>query len=194
VTLKKAAVKIIEFFTSHEFEGIPFEVVRRRVKYSRVEFKTGGLRVIVPRGINPFQVLNDNREVILKRHYRLQTQMETAQDITMMEWSVMDFQIIVTRYLHTYSAQLNVAARGIKFRKMKRRWGSCRHDGVITLNSFLRFLPETLIAYVVYHELTHLVVHGHNRDFKRVIVQEFPNYRLLDKELNLYGLKLFTRE
>ncbi|MCP5102994.1 MAG: M48 family peptidase, partial [bacterium] len=31
-----------------EFEGIPYEVIRRRVKYARVEFKHSHLRVIVP--------------------------------------------------------------------------------------------------------------------------------------------------
>ena len=81
---------------------------------------------------------------------------------------------------------------GIKFRKMKRRWGSCRSDGIITFNSFLQFVPEHLIAYIIFHELAHLIVKGHNRKFKAIIAREFPNYRQLDKELNLYGLKLLS--
>ncbi len=188
----KSADKRVEAFIISEFEGIPFDVVRRRVKYSRVEFKTGGLRVIVPRGINPMRVLEDNREVILKKHYRLMTQLETARDIPMVEWSPMAFQELVLHYVRHYSRQLRVQAGGIKFRKMKRRWGSCKNDGTITLNSYLQFIPEHLIAYIVYHELTHLLVRGHNRDFKRVIAHEFPHYRLLDKELNLYGLRLLN--
>jgi predicted metal-dependent hydrolase len=88
--------------------------------------------------------------------------------------------------------QLNVKISQVKFRKMKRRWGSCRTDGIITLNVFLQFVPEHLIAYIVYHELAHLIVKGHNRKFKTIIAREFPNYRQLDKELNLYGLKLLS--
>jgi predicted metal-dependent hydrolase len=175
-----------------KFEGIPFEVVRRRVKYSRVEFKGGGLRVVVPRGIDPRRVLSDNRDAILKKHHKLMDQIEIAGDLELTEWSKNQFADIVEHYVTQYARALMVETRLIKFRKMKRRWGSCRTDGVITLNIYLRFVPEHLIAYIIYHEIAHLVVRGHNREFKRIITQEFPNYKLLDKELNLYGLRLLS--
>ncbi|MCP5045937.1 MAG: M48 family metallopeptidase [bacterium] len=175
-----------------EFEGIPAEVVYRRVKYSRVEFKGGGLRVIVPRGIDPMKVLEDNREAILRKHRRLQDQIRTAREMPMVEWTVERFGGIVDHYMVVYSRQLGVEAKLVKFRKMRRRWGSCRNDGMITLNIYLQFVPEHLIAYIVYHELAHLIIRGHNKEFKRIISNEFPNYRQLDKELNLYGLKLLS--
>lgn len=177
---------------SYEFEGIPFEVVRRRVKYSRVEFKAAGLRVVVPRGINPFQILEENKKSILKRYYKLIQQTEIARKIPMTDWTEQEFNDIISRYVERYSRQLDVKTSTIKFRKMKRRWGSCRSDGTITLNIFLQFVPEHLIAYIIYHELAHLQVRGHNRRFKAIIAREFPDYRQLDKELNLYGLKLLS--
>jgi len=177
-----------------EFEGIAVEVVHRRVKYSRVEFKAvpGRLRVIVPRGINPFRVLEDNKTSILKKYRRLMEQMETARKIPMTDWTGEEFKAIISRYLEHYSRQLKVKISRVKLRKMKRRWGSCRTDGTITLNLFLQFVPEHLIAYIIYHELAHLIVKGHNRKFKTIIAREFPDYRQLDKELNLYGLKLLS--
>jgi predicted metal-dependent hydrolase len=175
-----------------EFEGIPFEVVRRRVKYSRVEFKTAGLRVVVPRGVNPLQILEDNKKSIVKKYYKLIQQRETARKIPMTDWTEEEFSTIISKYLERYSRQLKVKPPAIKFRKMKRRWGSCRSDGIITLNVFLQFVPEHLIAYIIYHELAHLIVRGHNKKFKTIIANEFANYRQLDKELNLYGLKLLS--
>ena len=175
-----------------EFEGIPFEVVRRRVRYSRVEFKTAGLRVVVPRGVNPLQILEDNKKSIVKKYHKLIQQRETARKIPMTDWTEEEFSTIISKYLELYSRQLKVKPPTIKFRKMKRRWGSCRSDGIITLNVFLQFVPEHLIAYIIYHELAHLIVRGHNKKFKAIIANEFPNYRQLDKELNLYGLKLLS--
>lgn len=175
-----------------EFEGIPFEVVHRRVRYSRVEFKTAGLRVVVPRGINPLQILEDNKESIVKKYHKLIQQRETARKIPMIDWTGEEFSRIISRYLDRYSRQLNVKPPTIRFRKMKRRWGSCRSDGVITLNVFLQFVPEHLIGYIIYHELAHILVRGHNRKFKALIAREFPHYRQFDKELNLYGLKLLS--
>jgi predicted metal-dependent hydrolase len=175
-----------------EFEGIPFEVVRRRVRYSRVEFKSAGLRVVVPRGIDPLQILEDNKKSIVKKYHKLIQQRETARKIPMTDWTVEEFSRLISGYLHRYSGQLKVKPPNIKFRKMKRRWGSCRSDGIITLNVFLQFVPEHLIAYIIYHELAHILVRGHNRKFKALIAKEFPYYRQLDKELNLYGLKLLS--
>jgi predicted metal-dependent hydrolase len=177
-----------------EFEGIPLEVIHRRVKYPRVEFKAipGRLRVIVPPGINPLRVLEDNKTSILKKYRRLMRQIETARKIPMTDWTEKEFTDIISRYVERYSRQLKVKISQIKLRKMKRRWGSCRNDGIITLNIFLQFVPEHLIAYIIYHELAHLIVKGHNRKFKTIIAREFPNYRQLDKELNLYGLKLLS--
>jgi predicted metal-dependent hydrolase len=177
---------------SMEFEGIPFEVIRRRVRYSRVEFKAAGLRVVVPKGIDPFRILEDNKQSILKKYQKLIRQMETARKIPMTDWTEGEFNRIVSGYVDQYSRQLKVKAKVIKFRKMKRRWGSCRNDGVITLNSFLQFVPRHLIAYIIYHELAHLLIRGHNRKFKNIIAEEFPHYRQLDKELNLFALKLMS--
>ncbi|HLP48559.1 MAG TPA: M48 family metallopeptidase, partial [Candidatus Kapabacteria bacterium] len=149
-------------------------------------------RVIVPRGIDPLRVLQENKISILKKYHKLISQVETARDKTLIKWPAAQFEAIVASYVDRYSRQLQVRAKEIKFRKMRRRWGSCRSDGIITFNRYLQFVPEKLIAYIVYHELTHLIVRGHNQRFKKVIALEFPNYRVLDKELNLYGLKLLT--
>ena len=178
--------------TVQEFEGIPFEVVRRRVRYSRVEFKSVGLRVIVPRGVNPYSVLEQNRKSILNKYTKVMRQREIARKIPMTDWSAEEFREILTRYFEHYSKVLSVRPKKIKFRKMTRRWGSCRSDGTITLNVYLQFVPEHLIAYIIYHELAHFIVRGHNARFKALIAREFPHYRQLDKELNLYGVKLLS--
>lgn len=175
-----------------EFEGIPYEVVRRRVKYPRVEFKNGHLRVIVPRSISPGRILEDNRASILRKYNRLMEQIDAASRLQAVNWGEDQFHAIISRSLEHYSRQLRVEPKQIKFRKMKRRWGSCRSDGVITFNVFLQFVPEHLIAYIVYHELTHLIIRGHSRRFKAIIYAEFPNHRQLDSQLNLYGLKLLS--
>lgn len=173
-----------------EFEGITFQVFQRHVKYARVEFKPSGLRVIVPRIIDPLAVLKENRQSILKKYQKMLNQLEAAQQIPQVDRDAEEFQTFATQYIDYYSKKLDVEISKIKFRKMKRRWGSCRSDGVITLNSLLQFIPDHLVVYIIHHELTHLIIRGHNKRFRNFIAEEFPNYRQLDKELNLYGLKL----
>ena len=46
------------------------------------------------------------------------------------------------------------------------RWGSCTPaDGSIRLSDRLRGMPSYVVDYVILHELAHLLVAGHNRDF-----------------------------
>jgi len=54
------------------------------------------------------------------------------------------------------------------------RWGSCSiDDGSIRLSRRLQGMPAWVIDYVLVHELAHLVVPGHGRDFWR-LVERYP--------------------
>ncbi|MCK5058058.1 MAG: M48 family metallopeptidase [Candidatus Aminicenantes bacterium] len=173
-----------------EFQGVLFNVSRRKVKYPRIEFKSTGPVLIIPKKIDPVSVLQENKKSILKKCSMIEAQVEAARELRVVKRSETEFNDMITLYIEKYSQVLKVRQKGIKFRKMKRRWGSCRNTGVITLNKYLRFVPETLLAYIVFHELVHLKIRGHNRKFKAVIAGQFPDYRVLDKELSLYGFRL----
>jgi hypothetical protein len=46
------------------------------------------------------------------------------------------------------------------------RWGSCTPaDGTIRISDRVRAMPTYVVDYVVLHELTHLLVHGHGEEF-----------------------------
>ena len=175
-----------------EFEGIRIDVMRRRVKYSRIEFKPWGLIVIVPSHIDPHDVLEKNKDSVLKKFRKLERDFENSKKMELSQRSETDFKRMVQTYIKIHSQQLRVRIITLKFRNMKRRWGSCRSNGVIILNRFLQFLPDRLISYVIFHELIHLIIPKHNRNFKRMVSSRFENHRELEKELNLYGLKLLS--
>jgi predicted metal-dependent hydrolase len=75
--------------------------------------------------------------------------------------------------------------RGFTIRKMRRRWGSCRSDGFITLNQYLLWTPDVCIKAVVAHELAHVVHLDHSSDFHTLARQLMPEYddanELLDR-------------
>ena len=54
------------------------------------------------------------------------------------------------------------------------RWGSCTPaDGTIRISSRLAKEPGWVLDYVIVHELAHLAVPGHNRDFW-ALVSRYP--------------------
>lgn len=68
-------------------------------------------------------------------------------------------------------------------RKMKTRWGTCRTNGRIMLNSELIKKRQELIDSVILHELCHLRHHNHGKEFYALLEKIMPEYRALKKEL-----------
>lgn len=71
----------------------------------------------------------------------------------------------------------------LKIRKMKKRWGSCRTNGNISLNLLLVKAPKRCIDYVIIHELCHLTHKKHGKAFYALLSQKCPDYRKLKEKL-----------
>lgn len=70
------------------------------------------------------------------------------------------------------------------------RWGSCSAKSGIRLNWRLIHLPESLIDYVIAHEVAHLVEMNHSRRFWAVVEELFPDWRHCRDELKRQGASL----
>lgn len=82
-----------------------------------------------------------------------------------------------------FSKLMGLSYSELKFRKMKRRWGSCTSKGVITLNKELLRLEQELVDYVVVHELAHLKHMNHSKMFHNCVTSYLPDARKREKEL-----------
>ena len=78
---------------------------------------------------------------------------------------------------------MNVEYRKVKVTSAKTRWGSCSSTKTISFSWRLIKLRKELVDFVIYHELSHLYVMNHSKDFYNLLGQYCPNYRMLDKEL-----------
>ncbi len=87
-----------------------------------------------------------------------------------------------------WAARMGVEPARVTLRAMQRKWGSCSRRGHITLNTALCWLPPRLAEYVVVHELAHLRVFNHSKDFKAVLAQHLPDWEARAGELRAYRL------
>jgi predicted metal-dependent hydrolase len=70
----------------------------------------------------------------------------------------------------------------VKYRNMRSTWGVCRPTvGTITFSRRLVHQPVAFIEYVVLHELCHLIVPNHSRDFYNLVGSMMPNHRVVAK-------------
>jgi predicted metal-dependent hydrolase len=68
----------------------------------------------------------------------------------------------------------------LQIRRMRRRWGSCRSNGVITLNLELIRFPLVCLDAVIAHELCHLREMNHSKRFYVWLDQLCPEWRQAD--------------
>lgn len=72
-------------------------------------------------------------------------------------------------------------------RLMKSRWGSCiPAKGIITLNTYLSIMPDTIIDHVVLHELCHLIQPNHSRHFYDIMTMAMPDWKERRQSMDTY--------
>lgn len=82
-----------------------------------------------------------------------------------------------------YARKMNLHPKEIRFKKMRRRWGSCNSHGIVTLNTMMMQLSYVHIDYIIVHELAHLRHMNHSKDFHDLVRSILGNEKLLRREL-----------
>ncbi len=80
---------------------------------------------------------------------------------------------------------------GLSFKYNKSNWGSCSHHGNLTFSTRLFLAPESVVDYVIIHELAHLRHHNHSKDFWHLVGQAMPNYKAKTRWLRKHGNELY---
>jgi hypothetical protein len=171
---------------------VDYEIVRRKVKYPRLEIKTDFLYIIVPEEFDdPHELVKKHSSWIYEKLSRIKKSKQASEKLELnLGWDDKIFKEIVSSMVKDVSIDLDVEVNRVKFRKMKSRWGSCSSKGNVNFNYYLKYLPENLIEYIVYHELTHLLEMGHNKKFWNIISKRYPDYKEIEDELLIYWLKV----
>jgi predicted metal-dependent hydrolase len=76
---------------------------------------------------------------------------------------------------------------------MKTRWGSCGPRNDININWLLAFAPETVLEYVVVHELCHIRERNHSMAFWSLVAKHLSNYAQERRWLHAHGAGLMHR-
>lgn len=82
-----------------------------------------------------------------------------------------------------YARKMDLHPKEIRFKKMRRRWGSCNSNGVVTLNTMMMQLSYEHIDYIIVHELAHLHHMNHSKAFHALVRTILSNEQTLRREL-----------
>lgn len=73
------------------------------------------------------------------------------------------------------AARLGKSVTRVGVRDPKSRWGSCSSKGALSFSWRLVFAPESVVQYVVAHEVAHLVEMNHSPRFWKVVASLVPD-------------------
>ena len=85
-----------------------------------------------------------------------------------------------------WADKLDVRARSLAVRPMRRKWASCSTAGTagnLNFSSELLGLDRELGDYVIVHELLHFSVPNHGKLWKRLMRAHLGDYERLDERL-----------
>jgi predicted metal-dependent hydrolase len=175
---------------------IRYTVIKRDIKNPRLEFKHGDLFVVVPkRGSFDVAAFIERHQAWIHKHAAYYQTLEKHSDgLEVVPRLSEDFTTLVEKLVNQGSEMLSVTPKRLQYKSLRSRWGSCTSDGIITINLKLRYFPEPLIWYVVFHELVHLLVHAHDKKFYLYLKQAFPDHKQYDKMLAGYEYMLERRK
>lgn len=156
----------------------------------KIEVNHKIVKMVIPIGVD-YKQLVKKHFVWLKDKINVQREaFEISRSLKLYPKSETAFLVMVKQMVIDYSYLLNVPVKSIRLRYMKTKWGSWSTNNILTLNKFLRFLPEKLIRYVILHELAHFFEPFHTEGFYNFLDKHFEDVSLIEKTLAAYWIKL----
>ena len=162
---------------------LKFAVEYKKVKYIHYKLYEDRLRLVLPKSykdtVNSALKMKEKwlyKQLVKNEEYMTKLDSE-CRDISLLNRTENQLRTLCAGYIEKYSRQLDVRVNRLQYRDMTTKWGSCSIRSNITLSKLLAYLPDYLVAYVVYHELAHLIVLDHNDAFFEIIKKEFPDYK-----------------
>lgn len=167
---------------------IKYEIVKRKIKYPRLEFKTGKLVAVVPHDgnfdvpefVNKHQNWIRNKQDLIKRYSQVKIKLRKEK------LDREDLRVTIEELVDKYETLMKVRANRIVIKQMKSKWGSCSSSKNLCFNSLLAQLPNRMIEYVVYHEMCHLKHRKHDTNFQLLLKRQYSKPEILESKLFSY--------
>lgn len=108
----------------------------------------------------------------------------------LIDWYKNYAKVIVAQRIEHFSKLMNVVPRNLVIKELKSIWGSCTPKNTININWKIIMAPLEIVDYLVVHELTHIKIKNHSKQFWQMAESIYPNVKTCSKWLKQNGHKL----
>ena len=92
------------------------------------------------------------------------------------DWLKLQANNFLKKRILFLSKRTGIEFNSVTIKSYTARWGSCNIEGNIFLNWKLIMLPESVIDYVLIHELAHINIPNHSKKFWDLVKIKNPDY------------------
>lgn len=96
-------------------------------------------------------------------------------------------EVCLPEMLRVVCERLSLRAPEMRVREQRKRWGSCDAEGMLRINWRIIQAPQTLIDYVLVHELVHVEHRAHGPEFWAALARWMPDYEARRRRLREMG-------
>ena len=108
-------------------------------------------------------------------------------------WYRLQAEKTIIKKVYALGEKLNLTYNRITIRGQKTLWASCSRKNNLNFNWKLMMMPESVIDYVIIHELMHLVEMNHSKRFWKLVADYCPHWKKHRKALKDYSIILSSK-
>jgi predicted metal-dependent hydrolase len=131
--------------------------------------------------------------VLIALPNRLAANREATAARALFAWTKTWLSAEIARLSARHAPREGLHPREIRVKRMKTRWGSCGSRNDLNFNWLLAFAPETVLEYLVVHELCHIRERNHSPAFWSLVARHMPDYAEQRQWLRAHGSALMRR-
>jgi predicted metal-dependent hydrolase len=113
----------------------------------------------------------------LDGNFKMSPARRSAAQLAFESWYKKQAKAIIPARVSWMAKQHGFECQGIRITSARTRWGSCSSRSTLSFTWRLVMAPEEMIDYVIVHELVHLRVHNHSKEFWRQVGLIMPDYK-----------------
>jgi hypothetical protein len=160
------------------------------------EYKNGEGFLYLGRSYRLLLTAEQNEPLLLKNgRFSLRRDLVDAGSIEAAQVAFRDYYIArgrerIIQRVHYYAPKVGVSPRGINVRELGNRWASCSPNGNLAFHWKCMMAPQTIIDYIVVHELCHFHHLDHTDAFWNEVDKVIPKYGERKEWLRKHGAGL----
>lgn len=93
------------------------------------------------------------------------------------KWYREQARLSIEKKVEDYAGIIGRRPQKVTIKTQKSQWGSCSNRGNLNFNWRLAMAPDSIVDYLVVHELCHLVHLNHSKEYWGLVESVMPDYK-----------------